>query len=346
MNNSDETTEFILPESTGDEVSEHQPRNESLRNFPVLPNLAILGIILFALFSAVIIPQTLSYLHQPPQTTAIIVPVAEEAPAAEPIDYYSDITLGAEAVHVFDIANQTVLYERNSQVALPLASITKLLTSLLSYELVTDDTKLTISAAAAAQQSGGTLQSGEVFAAKKLADFALISSYNSAAYTLADSVGAELGSGDPVAQFVSAMNVRAEELSLESFKILNPTGLDISATEAGAYGSAADVSKLVAYILKHYPEVLLPTTKPYTRLYNTAGDFHEADNTNDIITSIPNVLGSKTGYTDLSGGNLTVVFDAGYNHPIVVTVLGSTHSGRFADVEKLIAATQAKLRTQ
>ena len=90
---------------------------------------------------------------------------------------------------------------------------------------------------------------------------------------------------------------------------------------------------LLEYIYLNYPEVLRPTVSLSTRLYNQNGDYHEADNTNQVLLDIPNLLGSKTGYTDLAGGNLTIIFDAGFNRPIIVTVLGSTHSERFSDVK-------------
>jgi len=64
------------------------------------------------------------------------------------------------------------------------------------------------------------------------------------------------------------------------------------------------------------------------------------------VTSIPGILLSKTGYTDLAGGNLVVVFDAGINHRVAVVVLGSTQTARFTDVEKLIHATLASFRRQ
>jgi D-alanyl-D-alanine carboxypeptidase len=51
------------------------------------------------------------------------------------------------------------------------------------------------------------------------------------------------------------------------------------------------------------------------------------------------LLGSKTGLTDLAGGNLAVVFDAGFDHPVGVVVLGSSEKGRFEDVEKLVWST-------
>ena len=94
------------------------------------------------------------------------------------------------------------------------------------------------------------------------------------------------------------------------------------------------------YIITNYPEILEPTQQPSTRVYNTSGAYHEAANTNEAVQNIPNMLGSKTGYTDLAGGNLTIAFDAGLDRPIIVTVLGSTRHDRFEDVLKLVKAVQ------
>ena len=88
------------------------------------------------------------------------------------------------------------------------------------------------------------------------------------------------------------------------------------------------------------------TQQANARIYNTAGAYHEASNTNDAVSKIPNMIGSKTGYTDLAGGNLTIAFDAGLNRPIVITVLGSTHDDRFTDVLTLIDAVQKSLTSQ
>jgi D-alanyl-D-alanine carboxypeptidase len=339
-----ETTEIILPEETVIPIPEPEPTlptSSEAERFPVVRGLMIVGFILVALFGSIIVPKTISYLHLAKEEAPQFVPLPEIAAVTTARDPFADIVLEAEAAYVWDITAKKPLYEKNAEKSWPLASITKLMTVLLSYELVADDTAITISPEAAAQQSGGTLTAGEVFKAKELADFALVSSYNSAAYTLADSVGALLGEGDSVALFVEGMNIKAEEMGLPSLKFNNPTGLDVSTTKAGAYGTAREVSLMVEYILKNYPEILIPTITPRTRVYNNAGGFHESDNTNDIITSIPNLLGSKTGYTDLAGGNLTIVFDTGFNRPVVITVLGSTHSERFTDMEKLIAAVLA-----
>ena len=55
------------------------------------------------------------------------------------------------------------------------------------------------------------------------------------------------------------------------------------------------------------------------------------------------MLASKTGFTDLAGGNLAVAFNAGLLRPVVVVVLGSTRDEREEDVQKLIHATLVTL---
>ncbi len=328
--------EFILDDL--DYKHEDQTPGDSGANFFIVPHLAVIAIILFALFSTIAVPKILA-LFEPAIDSPEVIVVKDVASVTTSVSPFTGIATQAKAVYVFDISNQTVLYEKNSDEVLPLASITKLMTALLSYELVDDDTEVTVSTQASRQESGGGFRSGEIFKAKELADFALTTSFNSAAYTLADAVGRKLGTKDPVDQFVLGMNLEAEELGMTSLEFKNPTGLDISTVEAGAYGSAKDVSRLVEHIWLKYPEILLPTLQTHTRLYNKSGNYHESDNTNDIITNIPNLLGSKTGYTDLAGGNLTVIFDAGYNRPIVISVMGSSRNGRFEDMEKLIKAS-------
>jgi D-alanyl-D-alanine carboxypeptidase len=168
----------------------------------------------------------------------------------------------------------------------------------------------------------------------------MLASSNDAAFALAAAVGSIIDKSNPNQTFVNAMNIRAEELGLNNFKFFNPTGLDIDSTQAGAFGTAREVTFLMEYILENYPNILEPSTFTATRVYNETGSYHSAENTNPIVTQIPNLLGSKTGYTDIAGGNLTIAFDAGYNRPIIITVLGSSFDGRFSDVKKLVDAVK------
>ena len=66
---------------------------------------------------------------------------------------------------------------------------------------------------------------------------------------------------------------------------------------------------------------------------------HLTINTNPNSITIPGFIASKTGFTDLAGGNLVMAFDAGVGNPIVIVVLGSSHAGRFTDASALIHAT-------
>jgi serine-type D-Ala-D-Ala carboxypeptidase (penicillin-binding protein 5/6) len=255
-----------------------------------------------------------------------------------------DVTVRARAAYAYDVQGQKVLFEKNADKTLPLASITKLMTSLLAYELLSDDTDAPLTARSLQQDGDSGLTEGEQISLKNLTRLALISSSNDAAFALAATVGESLGERDPAAQFVSGMNIRAQELGLETLDFKNPTGLDLSLTEPGAVGSAKDVTKLLEYILKHYPELVDSTQLSAARVYSTTGQYHDVENTNEALYAIPNLLASKTGYTDLAGGNLTVAFDVGYNHPIIVTVLGSSREGRFSDVLNLVNAVRIELK--
>ena len=327
---------YIIDDGVETDLEESQSKP-----FPVKTQLFIIAMFMLVIFGSVIVPKTIALLEDKeiPEVSQFEV-LDQEANVTKVPAKIDSLDIRAQSAFVWDVREQRVIFQKEADEQLPLASITKLMTALVAYELVSDNTSVTVSPNAAAQQSGGSLLSGEVFEIKDLADFALISSYNSAAYTVADSVGAILGDSDPVGQFVAGMNIRATELGLNSLKFLNPTGLDISTDEAGAFGSARDVSFLVEYIVKNHPEILLPTTVESTRIYNKAGQYHDAHNTNNIVLDIPNLMGSKTGFTDLAGGNLVVAFDAGFNRSIIVTVLGSTRSERFTDVQKIISEVQ------
>jgi D-alanyl-D-alanine carboxypeptidase len=118
----------------------------------------------------------------------------------------------------------------------------------------------------------------------------------------------------------------------------NASGLDVSSTTAGAYGSAKDVALLVSHIVSYDPR-LLEATSLSKGTFNSKEISHVGSNTDRSIDNIPNVLASKTGYTDLSGGNLVVEWNAGVDHPIVISILGSSYDGRFTDMEALVKAT-------
>ncbi len=329
---------FIMPDTNPTPTRRHVA-------FPAVAQFLILVVIIGGLLGSVVFPYFLT--PKEPYTTLELSAAVTTGTDTIPVtSIVPPQNLRATAVHVYDINTDTTLYSKAADETLPLASITKLMTALVAEELVAEDTTYTVSNAALAQLGESGLLPNEALTSKALRDYSLIASSNDAAYALADAIGNELLDNGNHQAFVEAMNIRADELELSSLEFKNATGLDISATTAGAIGNASDVSRLMGYIVKNYQYILEPTTTAADRVYNEAGAFHEAENTNPVIYRIPNLLGSKTGYTDLAGGNLTIAFDAGYNRPIVITVLGSGFEERFTDVLALVESVQAAFNEQ
>jgi len=269
-------------------------------------------------------------------------PRADE-PAAE-ADAFKDIDITARAAYVWDIKNQKALYNKNAGKQLPLASLTKLMTALIAYEHLDAENRVAITTEALLEEGDSMFSGGEIFTMHDLANFTLITSSNDGAYALAAATGAALASSqNPTDAFINTMNAKAEELGLSQSYFTNPTGLDVDGTQSGSYGSARDMAFLMEYLALAHPEILEGTKAVHSTIYSQEGAALQAVNTNERIADIPGLIGSKTGFTRLAGGNLVIAYDAGLNRPIVIAVLGSTREGRFSDVTTLIDATSRAL---
>lgn len=316
---------------------------------PVPQQLTVLALLLLLVFGSGIVTSVVAFLNKDNVPQSATVPNIEETGTELNSDFeqpVETVDVMAKSAFVWDINEQRVLFEKNPDEQVPLASLTKLMTALVAHEIVSDNQTVSIPQEALKQDGDSGLSDGETFTFSSLMDMTLISSSNDGAFALAAAAGAMLDQQNPAETFVQAMNIRAEELGLTQTYFKNPTGLDLSEAEAGAYGSARDVAFLVEYILKNYPEILEYTTKNEIAIANTAGSAHEVTNTNQTVDNIPGIIGSKTGYTTLAGGNLAIAFDASLNRPIVVIALGSSYNGRFSDVIELSKLARSKITNQ
>lgn len=254
-------------------------------------------------------------------------------------NYFEDLILEAKAVYVLDIASGEVLFEKNAETQLPLASLNKVMVALAASNVVSDDTKVTITTSDLREEGDTGLLRDEKWNFRRLIDFALVVSSNDAIKAIASVAGRALAvdGESPDDLFVKRMNDTARNVGLTQTYFLNGSGLDLTKVISGGYGSAHDTTLLFEYILKNKPEILEATSFDKITI-SSDNKAHIASNTNKAINSIPNIIASKTGYTDLSGGNLVIVFDAGIMRPVAITVLGSTYDGRFSDMEKLVRA--------
>jgi len=198
------------------------------------------------------------------------------------------------------------------------------------------DAPVVITPTAIAQDGDYGLAVGEQFAFDDIARFALVGSSNDAAEAVVEAAAAHQAVSD---QTLLASAVASAGLS-QTYAV-NGTGLDLSTTEAGAYGSAHDVALLASAFLSIAPQLARATIDTSVSVKDSTGAIHTLPNTNQDVPHLPRLLLSKTGYTDLAGGNLVVIYDAGINHPVAIAVLGSTEDARFTDVDALVAATGA-----
>jgi D-alanyl-D-alanine carboxypeptidase len=177
---------------------------------------------------------------------------------------------------------------------------------------------------------------GDAFTLSDLARLTLTASLNDGAAALVEATATHTNTS--VGEVLASA---ASSLGLTSTYALNGSGLDISAVVSGGYGSAHDIALLAGALASHYPEVALATTNHLAVAVSRSGKKFTAVNTNPDVLTAPRLLLSKTGFTDLAGGNLVIVFDAGIGHPIAIVVLGSSRDARFADVNTLVDATLA-----
>ena len=277
-----------------------------------------------------------------PQKTVKIEISATPAPKIVQSDAFDNISILGKSAVVFDLQNNTIVYKKNDTAQLPLASLTKLMTALTAMELLPANTQITIRKDFLADDAGSGLVAGEKWSLKNLLNFSLVVSSNGGAQNIAAAVGATLDKTQDFslgeADFIKQMNLQAQKLGLSQTYFLNESGLDETATQSGGYGSAIDVAKLVQYILTNKPDIL-ESTKYASLSVTSLSTTHVAKNTNTLADTIPGLLASKTGYTDLAGGNLAVAFDTSIGHPFIAVVLGSTQSGRFTDMQTLVNAT-------
>ncbi len=281
------------------------------------------------------------------EASALQQKLAHDALQAKREQLFSALSLQARAVYVLDAQQGEVLYQKNADTAYPLASLTKVMTALIASDLP-KDTLVPITQKAfpeGASTTSGPLLLGQKWKLWDLLSYTLISSSNEGANALALAGGAHLHQNapqelaeSPESVFVRDMNTKAKDLNLDTIRFYNSSGLDVTDTRSGGYGSAKDVALLFQHVLQTKPEIFNSTTEPRDVFYTNEGTRYRAKNTNILAAEIPGLIASKTGYTDLAGGNLALAFNAGPMQPIIVVVLGSTKEGRFDDANKLIWA--------
>lgn len=250
--------------------------------------------------------------------------------------------IDAQSAYVFDIQNKRVLFQKEGDQQMPLASLTKLMTALVAHETLGRDALVTISDESFEPEGDSGFLLNEVWRSGDLIDFTLMTSSNDGAHTLA----LETAKHERMrsTEFYTHMNAKASELALGQTFFLNPTGLDVSSSTSGAYGSARDVAHLLAYAQEHAPEAFDRSSEASRTFFSVSGFEHKAEHTSTLASTLPRGAIIKTGFTDLAGGNLGVIVEPILGNPVAIVVLGSSREARERDIERLHEAVKRTLR--
>ena len=148
--------------------------------------------------------------------------------------------------------NGTVYFERDADKEVKIASITKVMTAIVTLENTDASDELTVDhRAATVGQSSADLREGDVLTRDEALKALMIPSGNDAAMALATFTGSKIdpASDDPYQVFIDAMNAKAQELGMEHSVFSNPHGLDFDGWEGDFHSTARDVATMFAYAM-------------------------------------------------------------------------------------------------
>lgn len=253
-----------------------------------------------------------------------------EVLGAQSVDYplFEDISkfpdISAKSIFAIDLNKNRVLVNYNSDVQLPPASTTKLMTALVSLDLYKLDEYVKIPEACSeieAQKSG--FKPGSLYRANDLILSLLVNSSADAACTL--SLG-KINYFD----FVKLMNKKAIDLGMENTNFTNPIGLD--GENGGHVSTARDLFRLANYSIRNSLIDDFVRTKIAT-VYSINDEPINIWNTNDLLWDIPGTVGIKTGKTEAAGEVLIYRYE-NTSKDIVIVVMGS--GDRFGDTKQVL----------
>ena len=198
------------------------------------------------------------------------------------------VEVSATAAILLDADSGQVLYEKNADQQMLIASTTKIMTVLVALEHADLAAEVTVKDSHMVEGSSMYLKPGEKVSVEALLYGVMLCSGNDAAVALADYCG------NGVNQFVGWMNEKAAQLGMEDSSFANPNGLD----DETHYSTARDMAKLAACAVRNETFVRLSSTESVTIGGRTM------TNHNKLLHMVDGCIGMKTGYTKAAGRTL------------------------------------------
>lgn len=262
-----------------------------------------------------------------PITDPIGKPNKEEYPHKQ-FDYINieiDSTLAYEpssisAGLIYDHTENRLVWEKNLEEQLPIASLTKMMVALITMEQVKagniklDDVATISKNATWVGGSKVYIKAGQKLTISDLLQAAMIRSGNDAAYALAEHIG---GTEE---KFVMMMNEKAEDLGMESTCYSNSTGMPSKVKEVEDNQSTAGDLLLLARELVKYDDVLDMTSRSTEKIQNANG-LYTYSNRNTLVEKYTEIDGLKTGFTN-AAKYCIVATSKRCDHRVITILLG------------------------
>jgi len=232
---------------------------------------------------------------------------------------------GAISFLLNNYGEERILFQKDIDERLPIASLTKLMTAYVVLENYDLAKEIKISKEAVSQEENlGKLSVGEILSVEQLLYPLLMESSNDAAFALANDYD-----GMTKEVFVELMNLEAQKLGLENTHFINVTGLDSDDSTETNYSSVRDLTMLT--------QTLLKTPLIWQILETRQIDLYGAEliNSNKLLDRIPEIIGGKTGYTEQALGCFLLVLEAPKNNQYLINVILGAED-RFGEMEKLV----------
>jgi len=228
--------------------------------------------------------------------------------------------VSAEGIYVVDIPSFTPVLEKNANERFLPASITKIITALVAYDVYKPDQVITVKRTIGEGQIMN-LVVGEKISVENLLFGTLIHSANDAAFVLADNYGFE--------KFITLMNKKAQKLHMTNSHFNNSNGLD----DWNNYSTPFDLALAARELLKNHYLAKIVSIKEITISDADYQYFHQLTNVNKLLGEIQGIGGLKTGYTANAGENL-ISFYKKNNHQFIIVILKSQN--RFEDTKSIV----------
>ena len=198
-----------------------------------------------------------------------------------------NLKLYAQSAVLMDADSGRVLYEKNGNEEMPMASTTKIMTCIVTLENADLDDTVTVSKYASTMPDVQLkIREGEQYKLIDLLYSLMLESHNDVAVAIAEHVGGS------VEGFAAMMNAKAIELGCEHTNFVTPNGLD----SAEHYTTAVELSKIASYAIKNEDFVKITNTTTWQFSELTKGRTFNVSNKDRFLYLYDGAIGIKTGF--------------------------------------------------